>query len=29
MYFEISFPSLGLHMNPDRIVINLFGKNIY
>lgn len=29
MYFEISFPSLGLQMDPDRIVVNLFGKNIY
>lgn len=29
MYFEISFPSLGLQMDPERIVVNLFGKNIY
>ena len=29
MYFEISFPGLGLSMDPDRIVFNLFGKNIY
>ena len=29
MYFEISFPGLGLSFNPDRIVCNLFGKNIY
>ncbi len=29
MYYEISFPSLGLQMDPDRIVMNLFGKNIY
>ena len=29
MYFEISFPGLGLRMDPSRIVINLFGHNIY
>ncbi len=29
MYYEISFPGLGLSFDPDRIVCNLFGKNIY
>ena len=29
MYYEISFPGLGLSMNPDRILVNLFGRYIY
>ncbi len=29
MYFEISFPGLGISCDPDRIVFNLFGRNIY
>ena len=26
MYYEISFPGLGLSFDPDRIVCNLFGR---